>query len=503
MSEKLLRSRILQYFPNKLMNEISKIVYSNRFNDVNDKAHIILELIESYDIDFSELGTGTNRTAIFIDGYCFKIALDKYGVRDNDQEFTLSKELQPYVIKVYETNSIILVCEYVTLITKEEFIECKEKINMILEDLSNEYLLGDMGTINKNFCNWGRREERNELVCLDFAYIYRIIGEEMLCSNCNTMLRYTADYDRLVCPSCRRKYDFMDIRRKISQKMENMELESDKERAYHISSEVEKVFVSKLDEEDDEIPVEKYTYRANLQDYMMYKKFKEENKMKHKYIDFEEETEVIDDEEDFERELELLSKVKRGELPESCLREDRHEYDPRVEADDLSDSELEAIMGKLESMGTIADFKTSKPKDAVKEPEEQEITLEQITALDDEVKVFVTDSKESVRLCLNNPEDAKLLQKIKEDIRDYVFSFGIDLPRHFTMYVSKEDVERIESENRAQEQVALDNIEQHVEEPSNQYEDLYETFYQQSGNQDNEQLEIQSQVYENKNELGK
>lgn len=152
---KILRSRILEYFPKEAMEEIKKLVYNNRINDINIKVQLLMEILDKYNIDYDELGTGTNRTAVFIDGYVFKIALDKLGIRDNDQEFTLSEELQPYVIKVYECNSIIMVCEYVVVITREEFAERKSQIKRILGDLSNEYLLGDIGTINKNFANWG------------------------------------------------------------------------------------------------------------------------------------------------------------------------------------------------------------------------------------------------------------------------------------------------------------------------------------------------------------
>lgn len=154
-TSKIFRSRILQYFPNEALEKIKKLIYNNRINDINDKVDMMMNILDEYDIDFEELGTGTNRTAIFIDGYVFKIALDKWGVRDNEQEFTLSEELQPYVIKVYECNSIIMVCEYVVVINKDEFAEHKPQIRSILKDLSNEYLLGDIGTINKNFANWG------------------------------------------------------------------------------------------------------------------------------------------------------------------------------------------------------------------------------------------------------------------------------------------------------------------------------------------------------------
>lgn len=156
MAEKILRSRILQYFPLEVMQKLEKVANNRRESDNNIKADMVMQILDEADMDFDELGTGTNRTAIFIDGYVFKIALDKLGIRDNEQEFTLSEELQPYVIKTYECNGIIMSCEYVTLVGKDEFNELKRSIRNILSELSQEYLLGDIGTIEKNAMNWGR-----------------------------------------------------------------------------------------------------------------------------------------------------------------------------------------------------------------------------------------------------------------------------------------------------------------------------------------------------------
>lgn len=269
---KTFRSRILQYFPLEALEKIKKLVYNNRINDINDKVDMMMAILDEYNIDFDELGTGTNRTAIFIDGYVFKIALDKWGVRDNEQEFTLSEELQPYVIKVYECNSIIMVCEYVVVINKEEFSEHKPQIRSILKDLSNEYLLGDIGTINKNFANWGYRDNQ-ELVALDFAYIYRVMGDEMLCDACDVkpMLEYTPDFDKLTCPHCRKQFQFMDVRRKISKEMETHELEMSKSRAYVITNEVQDVELDEADVEVTDYSQQDKTYKFNLGDYITYR----------------------------------------------------------------------------------------------------------------------------------------------------------------------------------------------------------------------------------------
>lgn len=269
---KTFRSRILQYFPKEALEKIKKLIYNNRINDINDKVDMMMDILDEYNIDFDELGTGTNRTAIFIDGYVFKIALDKWGVRDNEQEFTLSEELQPYVIKVYECNSIMMVCEYVVVINKEEFAEHKPQIRSILKDLSNEYLLGDIGTVNKNFANWGYRDNQ-ELVALDFAYIYRVIGNELTCDACDVkpMLEYTPDFDKLSCPHCRKQYSFIDVRRRISKEMETRELEMSKARSYVITNQTQEVELNAEDIEVTDFSQQDRTYKFNLGDFITYR----------------------------------------------------------------------------------------------------------------------------------------------------------------------------------------------------------------------------------------
>lgn len=184
---------------------------------------------------------GTNRYAILIDGYVFKIAMDKDGVRDNWSEFSLSQELQPFVIKVYECNGLIIVTEYVTVISKEEFVNSKDEIRQTLSYLAQGYLLGDVGSVTKNFMNWGYRDDKS-LVILDFAYIYRVLGEEMICgglnsdgSLCQDILEYDQDFNNLICPKCRKKYTFHDIRRKINREYEIKEISTIKKVAYKVT----------------------------------------------------------------------------------------------------------------------------------------------------------------------------------------------------------------------------------------------------------------------------
>lgn len=267
MITKTIRSRIIEFFPIELQEKMYKLCRSSKTSDNNEKVNLMLGLLDAYNVNYEELGPGTNRLAVLIDGYVFKIALDKWGIKDNINEFCLSKELQPYVIKVYECNDLIMVCEYVTVISKEEFKERKSEIKEILNELSNSYLLGDIGTVEKNFCNWGYRDN-DEITALDFAYIYRVIGDEMLCGRCfnegrSVLLGYDSNFHKLVCPHCNKTYNFIDIRRKVPLSIEEQENKTYKnELCYKVTQSVEKITIEDEDIEKEEEKV--YTYKEEF-----------------------------------------------------------------------------------------------------------------------------------------------------------------------------------------------------------------------------------------------
>ena len=242
MEVKQIRSRILEIFSKECLIELNKICQNKRIADNNAKVEAVIMCLNKYEIDYVELGPGTNRFAILIDGYVFKIALDKWGVQDNLNELTISEELQPFVSKTYECNELILVAEYVTVISREEFAKKREQMEEILSIISEGYLLGDVGIVPKNFCNWGYRDT-GELVILDYAYIYRIIGDEMLCSvinektgeRCGAMLEYDNNFHNMFCPRCRAKYTTIDVRRRIPTEHEKHENDMAKQTAYAVT----------------------------------------------------------------------------------------------------------------------------------------------------------------------------------------------------------------------------------------------------------------------------
>lgn len=253
-----IKSRIHQFFSEDCMKELNKVKRDVLISDNNKKIDLFCAILDKYDVPYTELGGGTNRFCIMIDNYAFKIAMDKDGEKDNWMEFSLTQELQPFVVKCYECNGLILVTEYVNLVTRDEFMAAKEEMRLILSYIAQSYLLGDVGTIPKNFTNWGYRDS-GEWVILDFAYLYRIRGEEMKCGHvnkagetCDTFLEYDYDYSSLRCPRCGHKYMFNEIRGRISKEFEEEEVEFVKNLAYVVTQPVTEFGKEGKKEEDDD-----------------------------------------------------------------------------------------------------------------------------------------------------------------------------------------------------------------------------------------------------------
>ena len=98
---KIFRSKILEYFPAELLAKIEVVTGSYNL-DNNTKAATMKKLMTEYGVDWTSLGTGTNRVGVKINGYVFKLALDYMGQTDNKREFKYSPLLQPFVVEVYE-----------------------------------------------------------------------------------------------------------------------------------------------------------------------------------------------------------------------------------------------------------------------------------------------------------------------------------------------------------------------------------------------------------------
>lgn len=205
-----IKSKIKQLFCDDLLNLCAVTCDTMRINSSQHKMLIIQQLLKKYDIPFSVLGGATNRIALYIDRYAVKFAVDHQGYVDNLVEYSISRELQPYVTKSYETNGYILVAESVKTMSLDDFKLRRADIETILSNLSQDYLLGDVGIIGRNYTNWGIRDN-GEAVILDYAYIHRGTEKLFTCEVCGCgILRYDATFTKLKCsnPYCGAEFTY-------------------------------------------------------------------------------------------------------------------------------------------------------------------------------------------------------------------------------------------------------------------------------------------------------
>ena len=221
-----LRSLILKYFPPELLATLELVTETFDVDNNSKVEYFIKPLLDKYNVPYTPLGNGTNRYGILIDGYAFKIALDRAGRVDNQREFKYVKQLPPSVVKVYEIteNGIVSVLEYITIFSLDDFYSNQDKMREILKVISDNFLVGDVGVSTVNYVNWGTRNN-GEIAILDFAYIYSLTYKAFLCT-CEDegTLKFDKDCVYLICPFCRKKYTFEDIRRRITKQDEKNEI---------------------------------------------------------------------------------------------------------------------------------------------------------------------------------------------------------------------------------------------------------------------------------------
>lgn len=204
-------SRIDEHFDQDLRKFILDCVNGEYDEDDSSNVNVVAELYKQklIPLGFTEIGTGSNRMAFLKDGYLYKIAMDRRGCVDNLSEYLRSIEEPDLLAKVYETNRIIAVVEYCTLINKNEFLERKDTIRDMLDYLSRRYVMQDLGTTEKNYCNIGLRPN-GSLVFIDYAYMYKIAGNEdaLRCRICGGFLAPNENFTGYVCTnkSCEQQY---------------------------------------------------------------------------------------------------------------------------------------------------------------------------------------------------------------------------------------------------------------------------------------------------------
>lgn len=219
-------SRITEYFDNELKEFLYKCVNGD-FN-INGRSNVnhIADLINAKltPLGFTEVGIGSNRIVFLKNNYVYKIAMDKRGCVDNLSEYLRSIEEPDMFAKVYETNRLIAVAEYCNLISLEEFESRKSEIRDMLNYLSARYVMQDLGTTPKNYCNIGKRDN-DKLVFIDYAYLYKISGNEeaLRCDMCGSWIEPNADFTAYRCSnkSCAMPYLTFEILNQMHQDVDD------------------------------------------------------------------------------------------------------------------------------------------------------------------------------------------------------------------------------------------------------------------------------------------
>ena len=206
----------------------------NTFNNEGEAKTLLSNLLKTdfnsiqkkFDANATVVSSGTPQDIVFSS---WKMALtDSEFSSVSDAEDFLAKYKEKYLAQAYETNGIILVSEYVSVMDKEEFLENQLAISKILDRLEVEFdekrgkigkkfILGDMGMSEKNYGNWGKRMN-GEIVVLDYGYLYELQIDEWKevakCPICGSSLGYKEDYSELVCEKedCKAKVQYTTLR---------------------------------------------------------------------------------------------------------------------------------------------------------------------------------------------------------------------------------------------------------------------------------------------------
>ena len=179
----------------------------------------IIELFNEYHIDFKNVGTGTNRHIVRYDGYVIKIALDMEGVADNKQEWVMAEKLAPHVAMANEISpgGHLLVSDYCPAFTTfYEMCLYRDSIRKILEAWSKQFLIGDVGIIDKNYANWGLNAQ-GKPVCIDYAYLFPVGMNIFSCICGNRGMVLDDSFSKYKCRVCGRTYRDTDLRMAITQ----------------------------------------------------------------------------------------------------------------------------------------------------------------------------------------------------------------------------------------------------------------------------------------------
>lgn len=206
------------------INQLYKIATSLRYNDDIEKKYELIDAIMR-PRGFKRGNRGTNRVVYnFLEDrrFCFKIALDRVGIKDSPAEFKNQEFFKPFCCKIFEVDptGVVACIERVNPISSlEEFASIADDVfNMMVTKIIGKYVVDDLGT--EKFMNYGIRYNSNGVafgpVVIDFPYAYELDGAKLHCARqihmgntttiCNGEIDYDSGLNHLVCTKCGAKY---------------------------------------------------------------------------------------------------------------------------------------------------------------------------------------------------------------------------------------------------------------------------------------------------------
>lgn len=206
------------------INQLYKIATSLRYNDDIEKKYELIDAVMR-PRGFKRGNRGTNRVVYnFLEDrrFCFKIALDRVGIKDSPAEFRNQQFFKPFCCKIFEVDptGVVACIERVNPISSlEEFASIADDVfNMMVTKIIGKYVVDDLGT--EKFMNYGIRYNSNGVafgpVVIDFPYAYELDGAKLHCARqirvgntttiCNGEIDYDSGLNHLVCNKCGAKY---------------------------------------------------------------------------------------------------------------------------------------------------------------------------------------------------------------------------------------------------------------------------------------------------------
>lgn len=206
------------------INQLYKIATSLKYNDDIEKKYELIDAVMR-PRGFKRGNRGTNRVVYnFLEDrrFCFKIALDRVGIKDSPAEFKNQQFFKPFCCKIFEVDptGVVACIERVNPISSlEEFASIADDVfNMMITKIIGKYVVDDLGS--EKFMNYGIRYNSNGVafgpVVIDFPYAYELDGAKLHCARkikvgntfsiCNGEIDYDAGLNHLVCTKCGAKY---------------------------------------------------------------------------------------------------------------------------------------------------------------------------------------------------------------------------------------------------------------------------------------------------------